>query len=244
MFNLLAGMSAGTICDIVIAVIALIIILVNIKKGFIKQVIGLVATIGSILIAYFFCRTLLTFVNAQFGWQDKLAGSIASSFSSKELFNAALSEENIRAAVQSVSLPEFIADAAVTLLASADGAFENVGVFISDILAEYLLLSLSFIVLFIVARIVLGLIKRLIVKLFTLPVLNKIDMLLALILGLLKSVIIIYVAVYIVQLLPPSISFAGTVRDAVNSSWILSFLKANDVVGSVVSFIGGKFSSL
>lgn len=243
MFNLLAEMSAGMICDIVIAVVALIIVCVNIKKGFVRQVIGVVATIGAVLIAYLFCKDLLNLVNAQFGWQDKFADKLASTLSAQEFFNASLTEENVRTAVSSIGLPDFVSDAAVKLLSGAEGVAENVGTFLSDVIAKYVLLSLSFIVLFIVARLLLGLLKLLIVKLFTLPVLKGVDRLLAIALGLIKSVVLIYVAVYIIQLLPASVSFAGSVKAAVDSSWVVSFLNGSEVVGYIISKIGGAMGS-
>lgn len=244
MFNLLAEMSAGTICDIVIAVLALIIVCVNIKKGFVKQIIGVVATIGAVLIAYLFCKDLLNLVNAQFGWQDKLADKLASTFSAKEVFNSALTEDNVRSAISSIGLPDFVSDAAVKLLSGTEGVAENVGAFLSTVLAKYLLLSLSFIVLFIVSRLLLGLLKMLIVKLFTLPILKGIDRLLAIILGLLKTVVLIYVVVYIIQLLPASVSFAEPVKEALDSSWIISVLNGPEVVSYVISKISGAMGSV
>lgn len=243
MFNLLAEMGAGTICDIVIAVVTLIIVFVNIKKGFVRQIIGVVATIGAVLIAFLFCKDLLALVNAQFGWQDKFADKLASSLSAQEFFNASLTEENVRVAISSIGLPDFVSDAAVKLLSGAEGVAENVGTFLSTVIAKYVLLSLSFIVLFIVARLLLGLLKLLIVKLFTLPVLKGVDRLLAIVLGLIKSVVLIYVAVYIIQLLPASVSFAESVKAAVDASRVVSLLNGSEVVGFIISKIGGTMGS-
>lgn len=242
--NILAEVSAGLICDIVIAVIALIIIGSNVQKGFVKQIIGLVATIGAVLVAYFFCKDLVNLVNEKFGWHDKLAEKLLGIFGKKEAFNAALTEENVRAAVASIGLPDFVADACAKLMSGVGGAAENVGQFLSDVAAKYILLAASFIVLFIVARLVLGLVKGIIIKIVSLPIISGVDKLLALVLGVIKAVIVIYVGLYVIQMIPLNVSFLETVKSALNESKIIEFLNGSDVVKGLFDKISELIKSI
>lgn len=242
--NILAEVSAGLICDIVIAVIALIIIGSNVQKGFVKQIIGLVATIGAVLLAYFFCKDLVNLVNEKFGWHDKLAEKLLGIFGKKEAFNVALTEENVRAAIASIGLPDFVADVCAKLMSGVGGAAENVGQFLSDVAAKYILLAASFIVLFIVARLVLGLVKGIIIKIVSLPIISGVDKLLALVLGVIKAVIVIYVGLYVIQMIPLNVSFLETVKSALNESKIIEFLNGSDVVKGLFDKISELIKSI
>lgn len=243
--NLLADLSLGAIADIVIAVLAFIMILVNMKKGFVKQIIGLVATIAALILAYLFCAKLTEFVNNQFGWHDKLAESLLGGFSKKgDAFNVEATAESIKAAVQSLGLPDFVSDAIVKIAAGATDASVTVGQLVADVMAKYILLAASFILLFIVIRLLLQLVKVIVVKLFNLPILKGIDRLLALVLGVVKTLIVVYILVYIIQIMPNVVPFVESLKKAVSESQVITFINATGVVEKCLKLFSELISSL
>lgn len=230
--NLLLDINAGTIADIVILVLAIIIVGVNMKKGFVKQVIGLVATIAALVVAYLLCSIVTEFVNNQFGWHDKLAESILKGLADKNSFDfsALATEETVKNGVQALGLPGFISDAIIKLTGDEATSALTVGQLISDVMSKYILLGAAFLLIFIVARIILHFVEKLILKLFSLPMLKGFDKLLALALGLVKVIVIVYVVVYLVNLMPNVVNFVDAIKTAVAESQIIKFLNATGVV--------------
>lgn len=243
--NLLADLSLGVIADIVIGVLAFIIIIVNMKKGFVKQIIGLIATILALVLAYLLCSKLTEFLNDKFGWHDKLAASISGGFADKgDAFNAQATAESVKAAVQSLGFPDFVTDAIVKLASSLTDGAVSVGQFVADVIAKYILLAASFVVLFIVIRLLLQLVKLIIVKIFTLPILKGIDIILGLVLGLIKVLFTVYVIVYVIELMPNFASFVESLKKAVSESKIISFINASGVVEECLKLFSGLIATL
>lgn len=244
--NLLVDINAGTVVDIVILVLTLIIVIVNVAKGFVKQVIGLVATIVALIVAYFLCSTLAEFVNNQFGWHDKLAASILKGLADKNSFDFSVlaTESTVKDGIAALGLPGFMSDAVIKLFSASPGTTATVGQLISDVLAKYILLGASFLVIFIVLRLLLQLVKVLIIKLVSLPILKGFDRLLALVLGLVKVIIIVYIAVYIINLMPNVANFVDVTKKAVADSQIITFLNATGVVDWFLKIFSNLISSL
>jgi len=232
--NISAAAKSGLITDIVIAVIILIIVAINLKKGFVRQVIGILASVGALIIAVSFCKSLAVFVNENFGWTDSLAAKILSSFGDNEIFSLELTEESIRQAVQAIGLPEFVANLAVSLAQGAENPEASVGAYLSLLFAKYIITAGSFVALYVVARIVFGIIKHFIVKAVSLPIINQIDKILALLLGILKSLIILYVAIYIVDLLPSSGEFLTALKTAFSESVLVKFFSGLNITEFVL----------
>lgn len=239
-----AAVKSGLITDIVIAVVMLIIIAVNLKKGFVRQVIGIIASIGALIVAIAFCKSLAGFVNDKFGWTDSFAAKIFSSFGDKEIFKLGLNEESIRQAVQTIGLPEFVANLAVKLAEGATDPDATVGAYLSLLFAKYIVTAGSFVALYIVARIVFGIIKHFIVKAVSLPIISQIDKILALVLGILKSLIILYVVIYIVDLLPSSGEFLTALKTAFSESVLVKFFSGLGITEFVLDKFASAFGSI
>lgn len=233
-----AAVKSGLITDIVIAVIMLVIIVINLKKGFVRQVIGIFASVGALIVAIAFCKTLAGFINDKFGWTDSLAAKILSSFGDNGIFKLGLNEDSIRQAVQAIGLPEFVSNLAVSLLGSAENPEATVGAYLSLLFAKYIITAGSFVALYIVARIVFGIIKHFIVKAVSLPIISQIDKILALALGILKSLIILYVVIYIVDLLPSSGEFLTVLKTAFSESVLVNFFSGL----GITEFVLQKFA--
>lgn len=242
--NLLAEMSAGTITDIIIAVIFLIIAIISCAKGFVKQTFGFITTVCAILIAYFLCDDLVNLVNKNFDWNTKLAAKLADSFSGNAAFSLELTTENLSEAIHQMGLPSFIADFALKILPEAVGEYENVGLFLSAILANYILIAAAFAFLFILSKIILGLLKKLVLKVVQLPLIRSVDKLLGLAFGVIKAALWIIAIVYVIKILPSSIPYISYVKDGIEGSQIIQFIDKSNLSGWIFGIIDNLISSI
>lgn len=238
---LLEGFSVGIILDLVFAAILALFAFLNFRKGLTKQVLGIAVTIGSLLIAYFFCDEVLRLADKLFSVSDKLAGALLNAGKNNEALNAAVSTESLAAAIQSMNLPQFIGDFAGKALATATQSYATIGQFLTHILSHYILIAVFFIITWILARIILSLIKKLLVNIVNLPGLNAIDKILGLVLGLIKGILILYALIYVVEILPNSIGNIESIKNALGESIIGGLLKQYNLVSVAFTWLVGKF---
>ena len=107
--SFLSSINAGVITDIVILLFVTLICLGNCLRGFSKQLLGLVATIGSLVIAYFFSDELLAFIDKNFDLTQKFSNYLYGAFGDKLALQLEPTIENIHDAIISAGLPEFVA---------------------------------------------------------------------------------------------------------------------------------------
>lgn len=242
--NLLAEMSAATITDIVVAVIFLLFAIISCSKGFVKQTFGLITTVLAILIAYFFCDNLVNLVNKNFDWNAKLAAKLADSFSDNAFFSLELTAENISEAIHQMGLPSFIADFALKILPKNIGEYENVGLFLSSILANYILIAAAFAFLFIISKIILSLLKKLVIKVVQLPLIRSVDKLLGLAFGVIKCTLWIIAIVYIINIIPSSVPYINYVKDGIDGSQIVQFIYKSNFSDWIFGIVNKLVSSI
>lgn len=234
-------MEPGIIADIALVLIVAIFAFVNLKKGFTKQVLAIAVTIGSLLIAYFFSDDILLFLDNQFSLTDKLADKILGAFGENAALTAELSLENLKAAITEMGLPAFIAEFAEKALETVTGGYENIGQFISHVLSHYILVAVSFIATWIIARIILGFVKKIVSKIVNIPGLHFIDKTLGFALGIIKGIIVVYVLIYVVEIIPASVSQISAVKDALSASVLGGLLKEYNLVSIAFTWIVDKF---
>lgn len=234
-------MEFGIIADIALVLILAIFAFVNLKKGFTKQVLAIAVTIGSLLIAYFFSDDILLFLDNQFSLTDKLADKILGAFGENAALTAELSLENLKAAITEMGLPAFIAEFAEKSLETVTGGYENIGQFISHVLSHYILVAVSFVATWIIARIILGFVKKIVAKIVNIPGLHFIDKTLGFALGIIKGIIVVYVIIYVIEIIPSSVSQISAVKDALSASTLGGLLKEYNLVSIAFTWIVDKF---
>lgn len=191
------------IMDWIVLGIIIIFALIGFCVGFVKMVFKLGKGLITYFIAYLFCKPL-TKLCAKMGFYATVNGKILDWISTKgEIFSQPITDESINAVGENLKLPSFLNDLVAKALRGAlgdlVGSGATLGQGVSDTLTYYIFLVICFIVLFIVALIVVSIIGHIVIKLFSLPVLNLVNRLLGLAFGAVLGVFVIGLAFIVID---------------------------------------------
>ncbi|MFA5066514.1 MAG: CvpA family protein [Candidatus Izemoplasmatales bacterium] len=187
------------IIDVLIVIFVVIFATIGWKKGFLLKIVemasGLFGLIGSILLA----RPFSTLLHKWFG--EAITGKVNEYLLSRsDLFSAGLSEENVRAAFEGMSLPKFMIDWVVEGI-----NFDQIGLTIIDAIqptiVNLILLLLAFVTLFFGSMIVFFILKILAKSVTSIPFIKQIDKVLGVIFGLFKITLIVYILFFVLALI-------------------------------------------
>ena len=207
------------IADIVIIVILLIFLIVGIVKGFMKQVFGLIGTIAAIIIAVLLCRQLADFVIAHTSLKATIAPAIASFLGLPE---ALVDAETAGVSLQESGMPGFLVDALQNYIAQLNETTFNLSVVVSEALAEYLIVFLSFVVIFIGVKLLTLILKGIAAMLQKITIVKIFDKIAGAAVGLFKGLLIVYSLLYLVNLL--TFDFMEIVQQTISESVLANFL--------------------
>ncbi len=227
---LLAAVAGGfTAADFVILGLLLIFLIVGIAKGFLEQIIGVLSFAISFALAYFLCDIVGGIICENTGLDETVAGWFSGIFDYEK---ASVAVGEVSEAVAKLPLPEFIRNAIVSYATSLGEAAVDLSVVVAATLARYLIVVISFIVLFIVGKLVCLLLKLILRKLVNATPLVVIDRLLGMILGALKGALLVLFLLFLVEILP--FDFLDDVRANIDASVVGGFLKENNILLQLV----------
>lgn len=207
------------IADIVIIVILLIFLIVGISKGFMKQVFGLIGTIAAIIIAVLLCRSLADFVISHTSLKATIAPAIAGFLGLPE---ALVDAETASASLQESGMPGFLIEALQNYMAQLNETTFNLSVIVSEALAEYLIVFICFIVIFIGVKLLTLILKGIAAMLQKITLIKIIDKIAGAAVGLFKGLLIVYSLLYLINLL--SFDFMAVIQQTINESVLANFL--------------------
>lgn len=240
LMQLLNGVSNTLIVDIAFLVILAIFLIVGLCKGFVKQIFGALSSVIALVAAYFLCAYLVKFLEQQFGLLTKLAEAIGSQIGTTGVAGEPASKEAIEKAVSEFGLPAFIADYAKAQLGT-DTSLKIYQLF-GNILGNLVLSAGCFIVLYIIFRLVLVLLCKLLQSVVKAPGLNALDRVLGMLLSLVKGVLVLYVIIFVVDVIPVNEGFIATVKAAISDSTVGSFLQNHNLFSMAMTWIAEKFN--
>lgn len=187
------------IIDVLVVIAVVIFATIGWKKGFLLKIVemasGLFGLIGSILLA----RPFSTLLHKWFGEAitEKVNGYL---LSRSDLFSAGLSEANVRAAFEGMSLPKFMIDWVVEGI-----NFDQIGLTIVEAIqptiVNLILLLLAFVTLFFGSMIVFFFLKILAKSVTSIPIIKQIDKIFGVIFGLFKITLIVYILFFVLALI-------------------------------------------
>lgn len=240
LFSLLDGVSNNLIVDIVFLAILAIFLISGLCKGFVKQVFGALSSVIALVGAYFLCAHCVKFLEDQFGLLSKVAEAIGSQIGTTGVAGEVASPELISTAVSEFGLPAFVAEYAKSQF--VDGSGLKIYQLFGNILGNLALSFVCYIVLYLVLRLVLSLLNKILQSIVKAPGLNALDRLLGMILSLAKGVIILYIIIFVIDIIPASEGFFSVVKYAVNTSFIGGFLQEYNLFSIVMTWIVEQFS--
>ncbi len=187
------------IIDIVIITFVIIFLVSGWKHGFLEKIIEITSSLFGFVASLLLAKPFSKVLEGWFG--SNIESSIRDYLMSRgDLFTAELTEPNLRAAIEALSLPNFMVD---WIIESVDTSHITVSIIdsITPLISSLALLVIAFISLFFGSMIVFFLLKILAKGITSIPIIKQIDKILGLLFGFLKIALLIYILLFILALL-------------------------------------------
>ena len=226
-------MSYTTIIDIVAIGLILIFAVIGIIRGFSKTFLSTFGSIIALICAALLCSATTATLEKSFGavtfFTDKSAGAIAGIFG-EDVLNATVGQVN-SGAVPNVPawLTNIIKNLLNTETIDASMTLKNV---IAPIFGYYITLIISFLVLYILFRIVLFLIGRFLNKITKIRIIGRIDKFLGFFLGIIKGMIVIQLIIVVINVIP--LEFLQNLSLEIGKSQVCAFLNKINLINIIV----------
>ncbi|MFA5698061.1 MAG: CvpA family protein [Candidatus Izemoplasmatales bacterium] len=186
------------IIDVLLVVAIVIFAVIGWKHGFLVKIVEMASGIFGLLASVLLAQPFAPVVDSWMG--DVVNAKIGEYLSQSELFNATLSETNVRAAFGEMSLPQFMID---WIVEGID--FNSLATSIIDAIQPTIkalaLLVIAFVILFFGSIIVFFILKLLARAITSIPVIKQIDKVLGVLFGIVKIGAIVYILFFVLALL-------------------------------------------
>lgn len=207
------------IIDIVIVVVILLCIISGYKKGLIGMAFSIASFFIAIIIAFILFNPIANLIIEHTQLDETIQNAIITNFSSE----TGETTEN-----------ENMPDMVMNYIEERTNEVKNMGVEAAAIsLSQLSIKALSFIGIYIVAKIVLALFGKIADLIAKLPLLKQFNKAGGLIIGILKGLIIVYVILAILLLVMPLFANAG-LYEAINDSFITKMMFNNNILLKII----------
>lgn len=224
--------------DILLILVFFVMIVVGARKGFVKTILGMIATIAAFIVAYQLSAVLAPVIYDRFishrvyeTIQEKLVDASGAGAAARQ---AAAVFASIPTAVLNMAGSIGIDTGGIVQKVNAlDNQGANIAIELEKSVAAPIITAVAhailFVVLLILSYILLMIVVRLIDKFFKLPLLNTANRLLGGVLGAFKGIIFVFLLCIILEVVA-GIGKDSFARDAVEASKIITFLNENNFV--------------
>ena len=211
----------AVVVDLVIVALIAICAILGYIKGLTKVLIGIIAFALSIVIAFVLFIPVSNFIIQNTQFDEELEKSI------REII---ISDDE---KVESEKLPNAMADYInKKIVETSNNAKQEIADSTAKDLSHTIIKAGSWIALFIVARLILILLKLITSLITKLPVIKQFDKLGGVIYGLLKGLIIVYVTLTIISFVSPMTN--GNLVENINNSYIGSIMYNNNLLLNII----------
>lgn len=210
----------SNVVDLVLIAVFLIFAIVGLVKGFWKQIIALVSSIGALVVAYLFCERLATLIYEKTPVGNFLTEWIIGKIGSE--WNVELSVSQLTDFIASQNWPTFLSEAVISAVEKMGVATVNFAEIASATIVKYILVCVCFFLISLLARLVFFLIEKLLSFIIKHTPLKVIDKLLGFILGAVKCFLVLTLIVFVVELI--AIDALNGVKEVLHESSIVNFL--------------------
>ena len=176
----------------------------------------------SLVLAFSLAKVALNLTGGLFGLQESLTASFTESFSKTKEFTVVISADGFENALKEQDLPGVLVSLATKWFGAGEGLPENTTLamvlgevcarLLSLLIAGAFVFAVSFVVLFLVKKILSAVIK-------SLPILGTLNTVLGGCVGLFQSLLIIYAILGVVTLIP-SATMEGILSDSIFLAWL------------------------
>ena len=232
---------AAYIVDIILIVGLIIWAIIDAKRGFITCFFSFVSTIVAILVVSIFSKSIISWTNGLFGLEGLIGKGLGNWFGGVEIFNVDISQEGIFEYIEGLSLPGFLKKAVtdeVRAIYETNGwegiaAGTTLGQFIGAEIAGYLISIICAVVLFFLVKLIMLILRGILNKVVEgVPVFQKLNTILGMVVGILKCLFFACLILAVLSLIP-----AQGMVDFFNSSLIVKGLyNHNPIMALLQSF--------
>jgi len=230
MFDLLVT-TPSIIVDIVVIAIILVFGAVACAKGFMRCLIGFIGTVMSVVLALLLCKAVSSFFQEKFGWLTSISDFFCDRLSSIASLNVAIGEAD---ELSSLSVPAFIvAIIAEAFSGTAIPSGTTAAELIAPVLAQMLLNAISFLLVFILIKIICFILNKTLGEAFKrIPGVRSVNAILGFVVGAFEAILFICAALFVITLFP-----TDGVRSFISSTTILNFFYNNNIAGMLFKLI-------
>lgn len=194
--------STAMVIDIAICAILLIFAIIGCAQGFLRQLVGLIGGIASLIIAYMFCDDLLKLIQNNYDILSPLTDKLCATLSKNSVLAAEFNPETFKTTLTDLNIPNFIINAISKLPMSGETAtLANV---LAIVLAKYICLAVCFVALFLICKLFFLILRKLSTLFNKLLILGSVNRLLGLLLGLVKGLLVVYFVLFAINVFAPA----------------------------------------
>lgn len=218
--------------DLIIALLLAAFGVYGLIRGFMKQVIGMLSTVCALAVAYFFASRLADLLLSK----TQVANiTVAIKNFLGEEWNVEIPIAKIGEFLSNKNLPSFV----VSIIEKAANSITAESINIADIAAEvisrYAVIGLSFVGLFLVGKLVFFLLERFLAFIIKRTPIKVVDRILGLAVGVLKVSIGIWIAVFLIMVLP--IESFKNLKNAICESYLGTLYYKYNPISYLLSLI-------
>ena len=215
-------MVVGIVVDIIVLAFILISIFLGYKNGLVDSLVKILSFFIAIVLAFVLFKPVGNFIKDTTKFDETLSSTIENALSSNSINEEKLNEES--------DMPKVITDYVAKEIKNATATTQNE---IAKTVAEKLTLTIingiSFIGIFLVARIVLFFVRKLADLFAEIPVIKQVNEIGGATFGLLRGLFVVYLLLAIISLLAAVIMQTGVIS-AIESSYVTSILYNNNLL--------------
>jgi len=238
MNNLLV--SSGLIADGIVVAIFLIFIMVGVSKGFIKSILSFFGSLVALIVAFIFCKQFAGILDDKFDLLAKLSKVVENILDNNSKFAIELSAGAIQESLEAANVPGFMVSLIMELPVVVNNTYPEgttVASLVSPVIANYLLILISFLALFIIFKIVLLVLKLFADSIKKIKIIDIVDKLLGMVVGVVEGAIVVYIGLTVISFFP---SVMSKPMEGINNSTIAKYLYESDILGKALEMVVDK----
>lgn len=241
MENLLAN-TAGAIVDIVALTLIAVFAIIGLKQGFAKTFVSTFGTFISLILAALLCSSAVNTFQNNFGLVESISNGLQGSMTG--LFGDTIMNTTLRQATETnlaeAGVTSWIIKIVLSIQTSEIPMDVTLNQIICPVIAYYVVALISFVILFIIFKIMLFLLSRFVLKLYKIKIVKKTDKTLGVIFGLIRGILIIELAIWIISIIP--LGFCHTLTIYIQNAPISNFLGNINLFSLIINSIANSGS--
>lgn len=202
--TLLNASWACWVVDILAVIVIIGFAMLSAKRGFIDCLFGLITTIVAFLIAILLLRGVMRWTNGLFGLQGVLQDGCGNALGKIKALNIDVSNDGLQASMEAKNIPNFLAKFVIKSVGDSEiPAGTTLATILGAPLGKFATSLICFFALFLIAKILLSFLKRLLSSLVNkMPFVSSVNKLLGFLVGLLQGWLLISAVVSVLGVLP------------------------------------------